>query len=266
MLSAAGKKASYSKSTKEYRDLMFAPYKTDLIVKYLNTNKKDEKILRYLYTITNNNLIKEKIVEQLENNSIYINNKHSQLFELLDEGKYEEILTKFNDKKIMVIRDKKLKGRINSIKSGLNRNSNKENFFKYYKKAMIYNSNNNLYYYLVYKTLFKMEDYLSAYSYLAYLHKVDHYKYIEEDLLDICYIAAVKHFNEKNYIKSWMISVEGMKYIDKVSYNRNIDKIIKLKDILFKSSQKLLNSENKIKDKTFYIIQTTQKNLIGENK
>jgi len=255
----------YSRWSKEYKELMKAPFKTDLIIGYLNSNKKNVKILRYLYKMTNNEIIREKIIEQLEKKSPYTSNKEDVLFSLLDQGKLNELLREFSDKKMSLVSSKALKYKVYAIKGVILKEDDKYLYERYYERGILYaGKKKNTFFYLLYKAYFKIENYIYAYKYLEYIHDIDYYKYIEEDLFRAAFLGAQKYYKEGNNLMAWMMYIEAMKYVKKISYNRNIDDIIKTKEMVFKTSQALLMDNNKIKDKSLYIIQTTKKYLVGD--
>ena len=256
----------YSKGTKERKELLKSPYKTDLIIGYLNSDMKETNILKLLYIMTNNDTVRVKIKEELGRTEVYDKNMKSQVFKLLDKKDIDTILKIFNQSALHKIKDKNFKFKIMAIMASIIKKEDKYLYSIYIEKGLKAASNKYSFYYMLYKSFFKVEDYINAYEYLKYINDNNHYKYIEEDLLNVTYLGSKKYFDDENYLMAWYMGIEGVKYIDKVNYNRNIDKSLALKDIVFKSSQKILNSKNKIKGKSLYIIQTTKKYLVGDKK
>ena len=258
---------SYDKKSKEFLLLMKYPFKPEYAIGYLNSGRQNPKVLRKIYVNTNNKTIQNEINKQMKNKKVFdTNNQIVKLFKFLEENNIKKINNNFTDKTIYKIREENTRGIIFSIKAAINKDINNKNYKKYKEKALKYLEVNEQYYYLMYKSMYSFERYLVAYDYLKYLQSIDSYKYIEEDLFDVCYEGSVYEYNKGNYRKSWILSIEGMKYIDKIDYNWNINKVINLKDILFKSNQNILSEKNKKKEEISYILQETKKYLIGENK
>ena len=257
----------YEKGSKEYSLLKKYPYKPEYAIGYLNSGRQEKGVLRKIYVYTNNKTIQKEIVQQMKNKKVFdTNDQIVKLFKFLDENNREKINKKFTDKKISKLRKDNIKGVVYSIKAAINKDINNKDYKKYKERALSNLEVKEQYYYLIYKSMYTFERYLVAYDYLKYLQSIDSYKYIEEDLFDVCYEGAVYEYNKGNYRKSWVLSIEGMKYIDKIDYNWNIKKIINIKELLFKSNQNILEEKNKKKEEILYILQETKKYLIGENK
>lgn len=257
------------------------PYDLELVVNYIKNrdNLKEKTFIEtilYINSLTNNNIIKQKIKNILEKvpyidttnyayalvddkdlNPLQKDILYYKLIYFASKGEINKVVD-YPDKDIYKVRNK---GIIYAIKAFNFKETNdkKYNYYKTLSKESL--SNDLLFYYILYKYSYIYEDYASSLEYLQHIKRIKSYRGINEDIVNLCLKGSDKYLKNKEYPKAWILSKEGTKAVSKLDYKRNIDKTIKLKKNLAMSSKKFLEKENRKKDLFLYIIKETENSL-----